>query len=250
LISTRLIERDGHRYVIESDVSPRMIGMLGKPIVPDRFTLEKPEYRRQGMMVTVRYTFRGDAPLTTDDVLLLPWSRIGVILHARWLDGTHANALFSRQPAGIPVAIRMLRPQEKTSAEVFGEQGRGAMVRAATGWGHWLLILSLAILVPRRRLARSLLIVFAGLVLSLVVTDFAVPTVPMLLANGLLLIAALLVARAAVLCPLTLTVSPKALPKKPKRRTTLIRGNALGERGQNLPTMGRPASDLSYSSSG
>lgn len=186
LISARLIERTDHEYVIETDVMPQMIGLLGEPILPGRFTLDgKPDYRRQGAMVAVRYVFRGNAPLAADDVLLLPWNRMGVILEARWLDGTQTGALFSRRPEGIPVTIASLRPEVKAPAEVFQEQWRNGFLGAATGLGHWLLVMSLVLLLPFGRVAASLLMFLCGLVLALVVTEITTPEIPILLGKAL-----------------------------------------------------------------
>ena len=198
LISARLIEDAGPTYVLEVEVPPSLVGAVAPPVLPERFGPQaKPDYEPRGSLISVRYGFGSGEPLRLDDVLLLPWARTGVLLEARWLDGSRQSALFLARVDGIPVAIRTLRPETPSAAAALGASVRAGAIHVITGAAHWILIVAVLVLVP----ARSTRLIFAlvyGYAAGLVVADLGMPAPSPLLAGGCLLVAATLAARSAL----------------------------------------------------
>ncbi len=56
-----------------------------------------------------RFVFSCDEPLAPDDTLELPWQRDGIMLTARWADGSEARRLFSYDAGIIAVNMAELR---------------------------------------------------------------------------------------------------------------------------------------------
>jgi len=199
LTSARLTELADGGYALEADITPYLLPALRPPLVPERFTsVGKPQYRRVGVGLVVRYEFGGsDEPLSPGDTLLLPWGRSAVLMTARWADGEVHRAMFPRQAAGIRVPIETLRPVAQTATEVARRhigaglaRGPSLLLRlllavafiAAAGWGGLRLALAFA----------------GGLGISMVAVDLAVPTLEPFFAAAVLGIGASLVARSAL----------------------------------------------------
>jgi hypothetical protein len=64
---------------------------------------------RAGSWVAAGFVFECEEPLTLDDVLRLPWPLAGVVVVARWGDGSEASAYFRGDGESVPLRLSELR---------------------------------------------------------------------------------------------------------------------------------------------
>jgi hypothetical protein len=104
-----LTEELGGRYTLIAYIPTSLAHLIVEPRLPDRCALaDDPRARRQNGQV--RYVFDcGGAPLTVDDILVLPWKREGILLSAHWHDGTSASRFFTARSGLITVALSSLQ---------------------------------------------------------------------------------------------------------------------------------------------
>ncbi len=88
LSTVRLIESAENSYVIETDIQPQLQDRIGVPVLPEGFANQDTEFEMRGALIHVRYPFTGERALGPEDTILLRWSRTGVLVNARWEDGT------------------------------------------------------------------------------------------------------------------------------------------------------------------
>jgi hypothetical protein len=100
-----------------------------------------------GVQVTSGFVFQCDSALGRDDVLTLPWTLAGVVVLARWGDGTTATAYFRGVGATVPVQVADLLGGFTSGLGVAGTYfGLGAE-HILLGLDHLLFVLGLLLLV-------------------------------------------------------------------------------------------------------
>ncbi len=99
-----------------------------------------------GVRVVAGFAFACESPLDADDTLVLPWSLAGVVVIARWGDGSEASAYFRGSQGTVPVSLGDLRAAPGSRARVAGTYlGLGAE-HILLGVDHLLFVLGLLLL--------------------------------------------------------------------------------------------------------
>jgi hypothetical protein len=99
------------------------------------------------VQVTSGFVFQCDTALDAGDVLTLPWSLAGVVVLARWGDGTSATAYFRGRAGAVTVEVGDLMSGFGSSLSVAGTYlGLGAE-HILFGVDHLLFVLGLLLLV-------------------------------------------------------------------------------------------------------
>lgn len=93
------------------------------------------------------FVFQCDSGLTRDDVLTLPWSLAGVVVLARWGDGSTATAYFRGRGATVPVQIADLQGGFGSRLGVAGTYLRLGAEHILLGVDHLLFVFGLLLLV-------------------------------------------------------------------------------------------------------
>ena len=100
-----------------------------------------------GVQVTAGFVFECGGGLAEDDVLTLPWSLAGVVVLARWGDGSTITSYFRGQGGIVPVQVGALRGGLASRLGVAGTYfGLGAE-HILLGVDHLLFVLGLLLLV-------------------------------------------------------------------------------------------------------
>jgi hypothetical protein len=100
-----------------------------------------------GVRVVSGFAFECDAQLDADDTLLLPWALAGVVVVARWADGTGASVYFRGSQGSVPVALGDLRAAPGSRPRVVGTYLRLGAEHILLGVDHLLFVLGLLLLV-------------------------------------------------------------------------------------------------------
>ena len=100
-----------------------------------------------GLRVVSGFAFACDTPLDADDTLVLPWSLAGVVVVARWIDGTGASVYFRGAQGTVPVALGDLRAAPGSRARVAGTYFVLGGEHILLGVDHLLFVLGLLLLV-------------------------------------------------------------------------------------------------------
>jgi hypothetical protein len=99
------------------------------------------------MRVVSGFTFECATPLDADDTLLLPWSLAGVVVVARWADGSGTSVYFRGAQGTVPVSLGDLRAAPGSRARVAGTYFALGGEHILLGIDHLLFVLGLLLLV-------------------------------------------------------------------------------------------------------
>lgn len=99
-----LIDLGDNRYALSSIVPVRLQPAITTPILPERCQIEGSPRGERGVY-EVRFNFACDTPLVGDDMLILPWSREGVLLTVSWQGQEPVTRLASRDGKSIEVYL-------------------------------------------------------------------------------------------------------------------------------------------------
>jgi hypothetical protein len=97
--------------------------------------------------VVAGFAFECASALDADDTLLLPWALAGVVVVARWADGSGASVYFRGSQGSVPVALGDLRAAPGSRARVAGTYLRLGAEHILLGVDHLLFVLGLLLLV-------------------------------------------------------------------------------------------------------
>jgi hypothetical protein len=100
-----------------------------------------------GLRVVSGFAFACETPLDADDTLLLPWSLAGVVVVARWSDGSGASVYFRGAQGTVPVALGDLRAAPGSRARVAATYFVLGGEHILLGVDHLLFVLGLLLLV-------------------------------------------------------------------------------------------------------
>jgi hypothetical protein len=117
-----LEEMPGGRYVLAIETPAALAELFDAPELPARCANARASGPIRPDQSTLRYEFAcAGERLTASDVLRLRWQRQGVMLTARWADGSSARQFFARTSDVIDVPLRAL---EAGSGSITGAAGR------------------------------------------------------------------------------------------------------------------------------
>jgi hypothetical protein len=100
-----------------------------------------------GLQVVSGFAFECASPLDADDTLLLPWPLAGVVVIARWSDGSGASVYFRGAHGSVPVELGDLRAAPGSRARVAGTYFVLGGEHILLGVDHLLFVLGLLLLV-------------------------------------------------------------------------------------------------------
>jgi len=98
------------------------------------------------ILVVSGFVFECDSPLDSNDVLILPWSLAGVVVLARWSDGSDGSGYFRGRRGFVPVALGDLRADGGSGLRVAGTYLRLGAEHILFGIDHLLFVLGLLLL--------------------------------------------------------------------------------------------------------
>ncbi len=180
----RLIQKSEKSYVLEVDVTRRLVWAIKAPIFPDRFQVSELTYINQAGWIVVQTTAStAGEPLSPEDEILLPWMRNGAAITVQWLDGTLHQGLFLRSLEGIHVPMRFLMPATRSLGEVCREHFTIGLGHLTFKWIHLLLVGVLGCMLPSRRVFTALLVYTFGQAFSLPLADLGLPGFDLLFAD-------------------------------------------------------------------
>ncbi|MEX2375504.1 MAG: HupE/UreJ family protein [Dehalococcoidia bacterium] len=99
-----------------------------------------------GVRIVTGFAFECQQPLTIDDKLILPWSLAGVVVLARWSDGTAASALFRGDGRQVLVSLADLRADSGSTARLARRYLVLGVEHILSGVDHLLFVLGLLLL--------------------------------------------------------------------------------------------------------
>jgi hypothetical protein len=176
-ISQALLEElPGGRYLLAVEPGMAPADAFAPPRPPARCALEPLSGAARGL----RYAFTCPAPgLIVDDVLHLPWQRQGVMLTARWQDGTTARRFFAAGRAGIEVPLAALAAGSGSPAEAARRYLALGVEHILLGTDHLLFVLGLLLIVRGPwRLIKTITAFTLAHSLTLGLATFEVLTLP------------------------------------------------------------------------
>jgi hypothetical protein len=98
-------------------------------------------------LVVRGFAFECDRDLTFDDTLILPWSLAGVVVLARWSDGTEASAYFRGDGTVVPIRMGELQAGPGSMRRLAGRYFALGGEHILGGIDHLLFVLGLLLLV-------------------------------------------------------------------------------------------------------
>jgi hydrogenase/urease accessory protein HupE len=140
-----LEELPGARYVLEVEVEPHLAPLFVPPQLPERCG---PPVALTPDPTTLRYEFACAEPLAAADVLRLPWQRQGVMLTARWADGTTARQFFAGTGPVVEVPLHALDAGSGSLRDAALRYLGLGIEHILLGLDHLLFVLGLLLLVP------------------------------------------------------------------------------------------------------
>ncbi|WP_430817048.1 hypothetical protein [Carboxylicivirga sp. RSCT41] len=195
IAKVRLIQQSDSSYVFEVDIPQNFLGSFQKPILPPGFTITKPEREFQSGWVTLKAdiiaTKRG---FSHEDIIVLPWARNAVDVTAQWLDGTSYKGFFTRSLNGIHVPLNQIMSHELSTKEVLTTYFISGLRHWQFKLVHILLVFTLVIVLPNRKLFKVLLAFTLGQMTAMVLIDFQITGSELLFGDLMLLLLVIYIA--------------------------------------------------------
>ncbi|BCU77463.1 HupE/UreJ family protein [Luteolibacter sp. LG18] len=148
--TVNLEEFEGNQYRLSYLASPGSAEAQGRPILPPGSQWNEESEGAASGAIGLNFT-SGDRPLSSEDKILLPWKRNGVLFTVYWKNGTQARQFFTSGGEGILIDMGMLKAGSGNSfqtAKRYVVLGIGHILR---GFDHLLFVLGLLLLVKGRK---------------------------------------------------------------------------------------------------
>jgi hydrogenase/urease accessory protein HupE len=143
-----LEERPGGRYVLEIETPPALGDLFAPPELPTGCAHDAPAGVTRPERTALRFEFAcAQGPLTARDVLRLPWQRQGVMLTARWSDGSTVRQFFARTNDAIDVPLAALQAGSGSVADAARRYLDLGIEHILLGVDHLLFVFGLLLLV-------------------------------------------------------------------------------------------------------
>ena len=103
-----LAEKESHRYVLSVRAGPAVAYLFAAPLLPEHCRFAGSPRGSQGAGWR-SFEFTCEEGLTAADSIDLPWRRDGIMLTAKWLDGSEAKRLFRNEAGRINIPLAQLQ---------------------------------------------------------------------------------------------------------------------------------------------
>ena len=172
-------------YRLEAVFGPAFAPGARRPQPPARCSVGEPSRSQAPDGVRIAWELEcGGEPLQARDTIVLPWTVDGIQLQAQWEGAEPRRALFGRGPSGVVVRLYLVLERRASLGERLLEHGKGGALHAVGHAGHWLFVLSLALVCAT---ARSAVVGIAGLAAgqagALVAFELGLSSLPLGLAD-------------------------------------------------------------------
>ena len=146
ICQARLDELDGDAYRLAVQASPAIAHYFQPPVLPEHCMFTGSPRGAQGG-AQLAFEFACDGELTAEDALHLPWNREGVMLTARWRDGSEVRELFQREGPHIVVELAALRAGSGSLLDAARRYLALGVEHILLGIDHLLFVLALLLIV-------------------------------------------------------------------------------------------------------
>ena len=141
-----LVEHEGYRYVLSVKAGAAMAHLFTAPLLPAHCAFAGSPLGTQGAGGR-SFEFTCEQGLTASDAIDLPWRRDGIMLTAKWLDGSTAKRLFRNEAGRIPVALAELQAGSGSWLHAAGRYTALGVEHILLGVDHLLFVLCLLLIV-------------------------------------------------------------------------------------------------------
>jgi len=149
--SMTITELTDQRYEIRYDAPPPGLSEFGAPILPDDCRWVPLDAIPQSEVSTSLVFEANNRAIGPDDQIILPWQSNGVLVTARWRDGTVAREYFLSGPEGITVRMGMLQASSGSSFATARRFTRIGFEHILGGIDHLLFVAGLLLIVRDRK---------------------------------------------------------------------------------------------------
>jgi hypothetical protein len=141
-----LTEIQGNRYTLSVEAGLAASHLFATPALPEHCRFAG---NRQGTQGANGRTFEFVCPdgLTAGDAIVLPWRRDGIVLEAKWRDGSQAKRLFRNHAGKIQVPLAELQASSGSWFNAAGRYSGLGIEHILLGIDHLLFVLCLLLIV-------------------------------------------------------------------------------------------------------
>ena len=199
LVRVKLVEAPQSQYLVEVKLPPIQGFERLMPNLPERCRLSgAPDLRRREGSIDMRLVFDcTGSPLTSQDVLRLPWPNQGAFVATEFRGQTAGGRFFEASEMGVTVSLDTLISDHRT---IFATARRYLLLgieHILTGWDHLAFVLTLCLIASGWRLVRLVSAFTVGHSLTLALAALGVVIVPVAPTEACIALSIAFVARRA-----------------------------------------------------
>lgn len=148
-----LKELPDHQYQLTVNTQGTEEEVITPPILPEGCQLNASHDSSSLSLSMPVFRFRcaSDAILTASDIIVLTWRREAVLLHAQWLNGAEARALFMRSGEVINVALKDVAASSSPFSSLSKRYTLLGFEHILEGVDHLLFVLGVLLLVSNAK---------------------------------------------------------------------------------------------------
>ncbi len=141
-----LVEMQSHRYALRVRAGPALAHLFTAPLLPEhcRFAGNPRGLQGGGWR---SFEFTCEEGLTAADSIDFPWRRDGIMLTARWLDGSEVKGLFRNEAGRISVPLAELKASSGSWLHAASRYTALGVEHILLGIDHLLFVLCLLLIV-------------------------------------------------------------------------------------------------------
>jgi len=144
--SAKLQEIKPSTYLLHVQVGLSMQTLYAPPIIPQKCTFITPPEGRKSFS-SIEYEFECTEPLLSEDTLVFPWQREGVMLSSLWLDKSKSSRFFAADSNVITILMADLNAGSGSIFMIAKRYTLLGVEHILEGYDHLLFVLCLLLLV-------------------------------------------------------------------------------------------------------
>jgi hypothetical protein len=199
IVRVRLIEVAPSQYLLEVKLPPVPGFERLAPTLPDRCRLSgAPDLERRQGSVDMRLAFDcAGSPLTSQDVLNLPWPNQGAFVATEFRSGSAGGRFFEASELGVSISLETLVGEHGGFFATARRYMLLGIEHILTGWDHLAFVLTLCLIASGWHLVRLVSAFTAGHSLTLALAVLGVVHVPVAPTEACIALSIAFVARRA-----------------------------------------------------